>query len=254
MSVTFNNILFTPEKSNKRSHSPNNISCKKTKHEVNFVDIFTSNKIINIKKSNRFININNNFPIINFDNFNDYCENNKISDEEKYFSKNVCFQANILLKSSEYLNLSQIQKESILIASLISNLYVFHNEKNILNYHFDISEDHIKIINELINYITFNSPDKPIESWKLIPKYILISLKIGEHDLYEMCKLYNKLNINDIKNYKKYINLFEYNFTNDYLKNLFLLKKNQFNQFCNSIENSIDSIINADTINQFYNF
>ena len=104
-----------------------------------------------------------------------------------------------MLKSSEYLNLSQIQKESILIASLISNLYVFHNEKNILNYHFDISEDHIKIINELINYITFNSPDKPIESWKLIPKYILISLKIGEHDLYEMCKLYNKLNIYSFK-------------------------------------------------------
>mgnify|MGYP007102845079 CR=1 FL=1 len=45
MSLTYNHILCPQEKSNKRPHSPNNISSKKRKNEVNFVNIFSSNKI-----------------------------------------------------------------------------------------------------------------------------------------------------------------------------------------------------------------
>jgi hypothetical protein len=242
---------FTPDKLLKRSGSPiNKINIKRNKKDL--LNIFTSNKIKynfkNYKQSLEYINYCNNIP---FNIFNNYCYNNEISNNIITFSINMCYTTNVLLNSYEYENLTWPQKECILIASLVCYLKIFHNKNNILD-SFNLNEDKLIIINEIIEYITLNNSIKEIDSWKLIPKYVLITMKIGEYDLHEMCNLPENNRVEYIKNYKETINQFKYNFKNEYLYNLFLLRLNQFNNFYNYIENMVS--FDEEQINNFYNY
>ena len=242
---------FPPENYMKRSGSPiNDINIKRSKKDV--LNIFTSNKINdnfkNYKQSLEFKNYCNHIP---FNIFYNYCYNNEISNNINTFSINMCYHTNVILNSYEYENLSLTQKECILIASLICYLKIFHNKNDILD-NFNLNNDQLIIINEMIEYITLNNPNKEIDTWKLIPKYVLITMKIGEYDLYEMCNLSENIRKEYIQKYKETINQFKYNFKNEYLHNSFLLRLNQFNNFYDYIENMIS--FDEEKINNFYNY
>jgi len=243
----------------KRSRSASNISSssisKIPKLDINIIDIkniFTPNNIVysNIKDGDKQLSTFTDYrSCLNLNDFNSYCYNNSISDNIYSFSMNALCQANCLLNSIEYQNLSSIERECILIATMVAHIKIFDKQDDILNC-FKITKNHTNIINELFQNIELNNPSKMIESWKLIPKYILITMKVGETDLNEICNNSND-KLTSVKYYLKIVNQFENNFKNEYLKNIFLSKKCQMNNICDYIiKNNI--LIDENTISDFY--
>jgi len=245
---------FTPDKYMKRSGSPiNDINIKKSKREleitkVDMFKIFTSNNFkynnindINKPLLNRMNYLNNNHLMI----FEDYCKENNISDNIISISKTISFYANHVLNTEEYENLNNETKETIVLASLFSYLFINTDYKIFKMF------DNNKLFHKLLNYIILDEENKEIDSWKLLPKYALISMNVGMVNLYEIVNNHDTNNLEIIRMYNKKISNFKNNFKNEYLYNLYTIRLNEFNEIYNYINNN-SNFIDKKYLDDFY--